>query len=175
MNRRHWLGGFAVAAAALGLVGSLQLRETGRVQLTESPPPQLEVGETARMEFSARDAADITVHSTNDTVASIEIQSADDGQILCRITAHAPGSASLSCEADGRLSPAFAVSVVEPAVPDEPILTSGPYVSSQYSDKYHLSTCVSAQKIQPENRIYYASAADAAAQGLTPCKKCHPE
>ncbi|MGM9612195.1 MAG: Ada metal-binding domain-containing protein [Butyricicoccus sp.] len=175
MNQRHWISGFAVAAAALGLVGSLQLRETGRVRLTESPPPQLEVEEIARMEFSARNMVDTAVYSTNDTVASIEIQSAEDGQIVCLVTAHTPGSASLSCKADGRLSPAFALSVVEPVEPLEPVLTSGPYVSSQYSDKYHFSSCVSAQKIQPENRIYYASAADAAAQGLTPCKKCHPE
>lgn len=172
MSRRQLICGLACAAAALGLAGHLELHEAGRVRLSKAPPPQLTVGESARMEFSARDAAEIAVYSTNDTVASIEIQSADDGQILCRITARAPGSTSLSCTAGGRQSPAFAVSVVEAA---EPVLTSGPYVSSQYSDKYHLSTCVFAQKIRNENRIYFRSAADAAAQGLTPCKKCCPQ
>lgn len=172
MSRRQLICGLVCAVAALGLAGHLELHEAGRVRLTEAPPPQLTVGESARMKFSARNADGAAVRSTEDAVASIEIQSAEDGQIVCLVTARAPGSTSLSCTAGGRQSPAFAVSVVEAA---EPVLTSGPYLSSQHSDKYHISTCVFAQKIQNENRIYFRSAADAAAQGLTPCKKCCPQ
>jgi len=48
------------------------------------------------------------------------------------------------------------------------------FVGSSTSKKYHLPDCRYAQKIKPENRVYFQSAKEAERQGYTPCKSCHP-
>ena len=48
------------------------------------------------------------------------------------------------------------------------------FVGSSTSKKYHLPDCRYAQKIKPENRIYFQSENEAKGQGYTPCKSCHP-
>lgn len=163
---------FVLLFIALGLIFHLHFQEAGRVRLSSAPPPQLTVEEIAEIEFYAQDVSDAAVYSTADTVAKIEIQSAENGRIRCQVTARSPGSASLSCKANGRQSPAFAISVVEAP---EPVLTSGAFLSSKNSEKYHLASCPYAQKIAEENRVYWACAADAEAAGLTSCKKCLPQ
>ncbi len=47
-------------------------------------------------------------------------------------------------------------------------------VGSSTSKKYHLSICRYAEKIKPENRIYFQSPEDAKRQGYLPCKSCNP-
>ena len=117
---------FVLLFIALGLIFHLQFQEAGRVRLSSAPPPQLTVEEIAEIEFYAQDVSDAAVYSTADTVAKIEIQSTENGRIRCQVTARSPGSASLSCKANGRQSPAFAISVVEAP---EPVLTSGKEIS----------------------------------------------
>lgn len=51
---------------------------------------------------------------------------------------------------------------------------SGKYVGSTDSNKYHYPTCSSAQNILPEHEIWFESAADAQAQGYSPCGRCNP-
>jgi micrococcal nuclease len=48
------------------------------------------------------------------------------------------------------------------------------YVGSKNSDKYHYPDCEWAQKILPENQVWFSSANDAITQGYQPCKVCHP-
>jgi len=60
------------------------------------------------------------------------------------------------------------------AEPQEPEQTSGKYVGSTESNKYHYPSCSAAKKILPENEIWFDSAADAQSQGYTPCGTCHP-
>ncbi|HHW39933.1 MAG TPA: hypothetical protein GXX19_02045 [Syntrophomonadaceae bacterium] len=48
------------------------------------------------------------------------------------------------------------------------------FVGSIHSNKYHYPTCEWAQKIKPENRIWFKDKADARAQGYVPCKVCSP-
>ncbi len=48
------------------------------------------------------------------------------------------------------------------------------YMGSITSDKYHSFDCRYAQKIKPENRIYFADAEDARQKGYVPCKVCNP-
>jgi len=48
------------------------------------------------------------------------------------------------------------------------------YMGSTTSDKYHRLDCRYAQKIKPENRIYFADAEDARQKGYVPCKVCNP-
>lgn len=47
-----------------------------------------------------------------------------------------------------------------------------PYVGSRSGKVYYLSTCKSANRIKPENRIYFASAEAAKAAGRTPAANC---
>lgn len=48
------------------------------------------------------------------------------------------------------------------------------FVGSIKSTKYHYPGCQWAQKIKPENEIWFSSSADARAHGYVPCKVCNP-
>lgn len=48
------------------------------------------------------------------------------------------------------------------------------FAGSSSSKKYHRLDCRYAQKIKPENRIYFSSEEDARSQGYLPCKVCIP-
>ncbi|VVB63916.1 Metal binding domain of Ada [uncultured archaeon] len=48
------------------------------------------------------------------------------------------------------------------------------FVGSIKSDKYHYPSCRAAQKIKPENEIWFTSSADAQAHGYVPCGICNP-
>lgn len=48
------------------------------------------------------------------------------------------------------------------------------FVGSIKSDKYHYPSCRAAQKIKPENEIWFTSSADARAHGYMPCGICNP-
>ncbi len=58
--------------------------------------------------------------------------------------------------------------------PSRPTEPETRFVGSATSNKYHRPDCRSAQKIKPENRIYFASEEDAHGQGYLPCKTCTP-
>lgn len=74
----------------------------------------------------------------------------------------------------------------QPEVPiapsfDEPVAettsqkSSGVYVGSIDSDKYHNPGCRFAKEILPENEIWFDSAEDAQNSGYSPCGGCHPK
>jgi micrococcal nuclease len=48
------------------------------------------------------------------------------------------------------------------------------FVGSIKSNKYHYPSCEWAQKIKPENEIWFSSSADARSHGYVPCKVCNP-
>ena len=50
----------------------------------------------------------------------------------------------------------------------------GEYVASETSQYFHLSFCVSAQKITDDSRMYFESKWHARNSGKKPCKKCRP-
>lgn len=58
--------------------------------------------------------------------------------------------------------------------PSEPAATSGKFVGSLQSDKYHYPTCRWAKEIKPENEIWFKNAEDAKAHGYKPCGVCKP-
>lgn len=58
--------------------------------------------------------------------------------------------------------------------PSEPAATSGKFVGSLQSDKYHYPTCRWAKEIKPENEIWFKDAEDAKAHGYKPCGVCKP-
>ena len=47
-------------------------------------------------------------------------------------------------------------------------------IASNYSDRYHVSTCKVAQKIHADESLYFANPEEALAANLVPCKKCYP-
>ena len=47
-------------------------------------------------------------------------------------------------------------------------------VASSYSDRYHISTCKIAQKIEPDDLVVFQTPEEAFAAGYGPCKKCNP-
>lgn len=53
--------------------------------------------------------------------------------------------------------------------------SSGVYVGSVDSDKYHNPSCRFAKEILPENEIWFDSAEDAQASGYSPCGSCRPK
>lgn len=58
--------------------------------------------------------------------------------------------------------------------PEPPVKTSGTYVGSVDSDKYHIPGCRFAEKILPENEIWFDTIEEAQAAGYTACGVCHP-
>lgn len=76
-----------------------------------------------------------------------------------------------------------AASDIAPAAPDAPIeaseptsqKSSGVYVGSVDSDKYHNPSCRFAKEILPENEIWFDSTEDAQNSGYSPCGGCHPK
>ena len=52
--------------------------------------------------------------------------------------------------------------------------TGGQFVGSTKSDKYHYPSCRWAEKILPENAIWFSSSEEARAAGYVPCGVCHP-
>lgn len=52
--------------------------------------------------------------------------------------------------------------------------STGKFVGSTQSDKYHYPDCRHAESIAPENEIWFKYAADAQAQGYVPCGVCKP-
>jgi len=63
------------------------------------------------------------------------------------------------------------VPIVAPAVSTS---SSGPFVGSSKSNKYHYPSCQWAKKINPANEIWFSSSEDARAHGYVPCKVCSP-
>ena len=63
-----------------------------------------------------------------------------------------------------------------PADPVEqpPVQSTGVYVGSIDSDKYHIPGCRHAEKILPENEIWFDTEEEAAAAGYSPCGTCKP-
>lgn len=55
-----------------------------------------------------------------------------------------------------------------------PATSEGSYVGSVKSDKYHYPSCRWAQNINPENKIWFGSVAEAKAAGYSPCGTCRP-
>lgn len=52
--------------------------------------------------------------------------------------------------------------------------SSGPFVGSSGSNKYHFPSCSAAKRIKPENEIWFSSSEDARNHGYVPCGICHP-
>lgn len=50
--------------------------------------------------------------------------------------------------------------------------TNTQYVGSKNGTKYHLPTCPGAKQIKEENKVYFASKADAQKAGYTPASNC---
>jgi hypothetical protein len=78
-------------------------------------------------------------------------------------------------------SPNFAGAAIEAAhthadpVLDQVVKTSEKvFVGSIKSNKYHYPSCQWAEKINPENEIWFSSSQDARDHGYMPCKVCKP-
>lgn len=79
-----------------------------------------------------------------------------------------------------RINDLVASSANAPAEPDKPqeseppVQSSGTYVGSVDSDKYHIPGCRFAERILPENEIWFDTVEEAQAAGYTACGVCHP-
>lgn len=62
----------------------------------------------------------------------------------------------------------------EEQTPQQSTATTGKFVGSKESDKYHLPTCRWAEKIVPENRIWFQTEEEAIKAGYKPCSVCNP-
>ena len=52
------------------------------------------------------------------------------------------------------------------------VVASKKFVASRNGTKYYLTSCASANRIKAENKIYFTSADEARAAGLTPAANC---
>ncbi|MCM1566081.1 MAG: stalk domain-containing protein [Dehalobacter sp.] len=58
--------------------------------------------------------------------------------------------------------------------PAQTTASTGAYVGSIKSNKYHYPSCRYVQSIKPENQIWFANEAEAQAAGYVPCSVCKP-
>ena len=164
--KRRLTGWLFLIALSCGLVSLLWLQRSNRVHLESLPPPQMTIGEHAEVAFQVPSTQNCRACSSDPTVAEITIISAQNNLLRCRVTALADGSASLSCTAGGAVSPAYALSVVPP----ETGIASGTLVVVPIGKKVSSSPCTYAKKLK--TRIFFETAAEAEAQGYSPCKTC---
>jgi len=74
-----------------------------------------------------------------------------------------------------KVDPVSQVKQPEPKSQPAPApVTSGQYVGSSKSDKYHYPSCRYGQSILPHNLLWFKDAADARAHGYVPCGVCKP-
>ena len=73
------------------------------------------------------------------------------------------------------VSEAIASPDAEPVTETTSQKSSGVYVGSVDSDKYHNPGCRFAKEILPENEIWFDSIEDAQNSGYSPCGGCHPK
>lgn len=73
------------------------------------------------------------------------------------------------------VSEAIAPSGAEPVTETTSQKSSGVYVGSVDSDKYHNPSCRFAKEILPENEIWFDSIEDAQNSGYSPCGGCRPK
>lgn len=55
-----------------------------------------------------------------------------------------------------------------------PAQAQGAYTASRASDKFHLPSCSSAERISDDNRLWFSTREEAEAAGYTPCGRCEP-
>lgn len=69
-------------------------------------------------------------------------------------------------------SEAEALHATEPHISSTTDAIVGGYVASKTGTKYHLPWCAGAQKIKEENKIWFATKAEAETAGYTPAANC---
>ncbi len=90
----------------------------------------------------------------------------EEGRVPVRITF--PGAATSSLATAG-------ISLTQtPPIPKPDVTgaTKGQYVASKSGTKYHLPWCSGAKRISEENKIWFASKAEAEKAGYTPAANC---
>jgi hypothetical protein len=80
---------------------------------------------------------------------------------------------ALALEAVAAL-PVASTTVASTTTPLPPPLTeaTAKYVGSKSGTKYHLTTCAGAKRIKEENKVFFATPADAEAAGYSPAANC---
>jgi len=68
--------------------------------------------------------------------------------------------------------PAAAATTIEKKAPAPVSAQNGAYMASKNGTKYYLPTCSSANRIKPENRVWFATKAEAEASGYGPAANC---
>lgn len=113
--------------------------------------------------------------STGEPVDNINVRFVDQsGNLLQEANSKDINSDALS--SDGNSDVSEADTPVDAASPDPSQgKSSGKFVASADSDKFHWPDCRWAKKILSENEIWFDSAADAIAAGYGACGTCHPK
>jgi methylphosphotriester-DNA--protein-cysteine methyltransferase len=60
----------------------------------------------------------------------------------------------------------------QPAAAAAALPTTGAYVASRTGTKYYLPTCGTAKRIKDENKVWFATKADAEKAGYEPATNC---
>ena len=95
---------------------------------------------------------------------------------LGRLSAEPPAPALRVLYPDAPAAEPFsstaAVAGAAPAKPSAQAAGQGAYVASKNGSKYYLPSCSGANRIKEENKVYFATKADAVAAGYGPAAAC---
>jgi len=81
---------------------------------------------------------------------------------------------SYSIDTEKNLTLPTTTVITAPVIPVTTTVSTGKYVGSVKSNKYHIPTCRYAENINSENEIWFKDAAAAKAAGYVPCGVCKP-
>lgn len=137
--------------------------KTAEVQSTDTP---------SESKYSAE-----AIEETPETPAPMEsVQTSKINSAASDIAHAAPGAPIEASEpTEQPVSEAIASHDDEPVPETTSQKSSGVYVGSVDSDKYHNPSCRFAEEILPENEIWFDSIEDAQNSGYSPCGCCHPK
>lgn len=135
------------------------------IEETPETPAPMESVQTSTSDSAEADSepieSDIT---TTEPAAPIEASEPTEQPVQEPISESAPAPVS-------EPAPEVSAPVAEAATPK----SSGVYVGSIDSDKYHNPSCRFAKEILPENEIWFDSAEEAQNASYSPCGSCHPK
>lgn len=117
--RHRWQIVVAVLYVLLAVAGIMSSPSVSEISADGSMPTKLSIPDAQEISFiySPNNASisSITCASSNESVASVELKSAEDGKIICLVTPLSAGKTTISCGTSSVSAPDVDLTITDPA------------------------------------------------------------
>lgn len=168
-HRKTYWKGILISFCVL-IIAALIAPKTAEVPSADTPSASQSSTDTIEEKPEVPAPVESVQTSTSD---SAEVDSAPIESDIATTEPAAPIEASEPTEQP--VSEAIASPDTEPVPETTSQKSSGVYVGSVDSDKYHNPSCRFAKEILPENEIWFDSAEEAQNANYSPCGSCRPK